>query len=75
MVDSTKNLLPRFNELLAEAAHASERADMFDVYSEQPESLAKWKKLLREASNAKANLLLYIKDNPTLLEQILSSTR
>lgn len=72
---SEENLLPKFHELLREAFTAEERADLFDVYSDNPESKKEWDRLRQEASEAKSRLILFVQENKQLLPQILSLTQ
>lgn len=73
--DEERNLLPEFHQLLGEAHSACETSDMFDLHSEDKESVETWNKLKEEDSKAKAALVNFIRDHPTLLPQILSLTR
>ena len=66
------NVLPRFHELLREAQSAEEAADLFDVHSEDKESAAEWKRLRERATEAKSELITYIRDNPDILPQLQS---
>ena len=70
-----ENLMPGFHELLREAHNAEEEYEMFDVHSENKESKAEWDRLRVEASKSKSKLIRYIRDNPSLLPQLLSSTQ
>lgn len=71
MIDDTPDtLLQRFITLLREAQFAQDECDMFDLDSKNPESSKQFENLRKEAREASATLITFIRDNPEILNEI-----
>jgi hypothetical protein len=56
----TAVVAPGYYERLREAFDAMDAVDMFDLYSENPDSVAKWEELLRDSATAQLKLIVYV---------------
>ena len=67
-----QNLLPKFHELLGNAAMTCKAVDDFDLDSSSDESKTEWDRLRKEDIEAKSELISFIRANKQILPQILS---
>lgn len=58
-----KKLIPRYYDLLGEAQAASDAVDMFDLHSEDPQSVKAYKELYFESIQHQMHLINFVRDN------------
>jgi hypothetical protein len=75
VVSEEANLLPEFHQLLRTAFEADEEVELFNLHSESQESREQWKRLQTAATEAKSELISFIKAHKELLPQIVSLTQ
>lgn len=72
MADFQPTLFQEFHKLLRKAAQAAEFVDMFNLYSDNPASVEKWKELLNEQKLTSLELVEFCRRNPLIVTQIVN---
>ena len=64
--------LATYNEMLREAFHASEAVDAFDLHSDDPVSIEKWRDLVQAQYAANCSLTKFCEDNGYQIRRLCS---